>query len=176
MRYLLPLAVLLALPMAAHAQTADAPAEDEVVIEGIGLAQNIPCEGRDIGIYGSGNKIDLTGTCGNVVVHGDSHQVSIEKAKALTLSGADHTVSAASIADLSVQTTGHVVTATLDGNGAPAKVQVNGAEQTLNLTLASETSIDIAGTDQVVNWSLADGVAEPKIEIGGIDNAVNRIP
>jgi hypothetical protein len=173
MRSILSLAILLALPLAAHAQTAEAQQDDEVVIEGIGLSQTIPCEGRNIGIYGSGNKIGLTGDCGDVLVHGSTHEVSIETAKAVTISGADHTVFANTIAALSVETTGHVVTATLSGD--PAEVAVNGADQTLNLTLASATDISVGGTEQVVNWSLADGTPEPRIEIGGIDNAVNRI-
>lgn len=175
MRYALPLAILLALPVAAQAQAPAVPAEDETVIEGIGLSQTIPCEGRNIGIYGSGNKIELTGACGNVLVHGSGHEVGIEQANALTVSGADNTVLAGTIAALSVDTTGHVVTATLSAYEALAQVLVNGADQTLNLTLASQADIDIGGTEQVVNWSLADGAPEPRIEIGGIDNAVNRI-
>lgn len=173
MRSILSLAILLALPLAAHAQTADAPEDEEVVIEGIGLSQTIPCEGRNIGIYGSGNKIGLTGDCGNVLVHGSTHEVSIETARAVTVSGADHTVLADTIAALSVETTGHVVTASLSGD--PAEVAVNGADQTLNLTLASPATIDIGGTEQVVNWSLAGDAPEPRIQIGGIDNAVNRV-
>lgn len=176
MRPILPLALLLALPLAAQAQSPQSPLEDEVVIEGIGVSQNIPCEGRDIGIYGSGNRIELSGVCGAIIVHGSDHEVRLGQATALTLSGANHTVFADAVAALTVETTGHTVTATMKGEGAPAMVHVNGADQTLNLTLAGQTEIDVGGTEQVVNWELVDGAPEPRIDVGGIDNAINRIP
>lgn len=176
MRLSLPLAALLALTGAAYAQTTATPDKAEITIEGIGLTQELACDGQDVGIYGAGNHITLTDTCGMVTVHGDSHQVTLHNAFSLVVSGADHTVTADQLTDLSVQTSGHVVTATMVPATAPAAtVQVNGADQTLNLTLAGRAVIAVDGTDQTVNWSLADGAPEPQITTGGIDNAVNRV-
>ncbi len=176
MRYALPLAILLCLPMGANAQTPDAPNAEEIVIEGVGLSQVVPCEGRDVGVYGADNKIDLTGECGSVVVHGDGHEVSLDKALSLALSGADHTVTAKAVTDLSVETTGHVVNATMTNDTGPARVAVSGSDQTLNLDLTGATELSVGGTNQVVNWALADGAPDPRIDITGIDNAVNRVP
>ncbi len=178
MRFALVLAAVLALPVLAHAQPTEAPEKDELVIEGIGLSRDIPCEGQNIGIYGADNDITLTGDCGSVIVHGSGHEVSLEEARELVVSGADHTVFAQSVTTLSVDTTGHTITATMAAGApaTPAQVRVNGADQTLNLTLAAETHIAVEGTEQVINWSLAEGAPEPRIEAGGIDNAINRVP
>lgn len=180
MRLVLPLALVLALPIAAHAQTSEIePTEthdtDEVIIEGVGLSRDIPCEGENIGVYGVGNQIHLTGACGKVIVHGDGHAVSVEKAIEILVSGADHTVNADWVSKLGVETAGHTVNATLSTDSASAQVHVDGAEQTLNLFLTSATDIDIEGTEQVVNWSLAGDAPEPHIDMSGIDNAANRI-
>lgn len=169
MRILLSVCLLAAASSAALAQS------DEVTVEGIGLSRSVPCDGRDVGIYGANNKIDLTGACGKVIVHGSSHVVTIESASALTVSGAEHTVTAAALGALSIQTTENTVNATMVSDGTPAIVEVNGADQVANLTLASATDISVGGTGQAINWSLADGAPEPKIDMGGIDNAVNRI-
>ncbi|SMQ71185.1 Protein of unknown function [Devosia lucknowensis] len=175
MRFALPLALLLAMPVAAHAQTAETQDADEVVIEGVSLSRDIPCEGQNIGIYGADNRIHLTGNCGKVIVHGDGHEVSIEKAVELAVSGAGHVVNAGHLAKLVVDTAGNTVNATMASDGADAQVEIAGAEQVLNLDLASATDISINGTEQVLNWSLADGAPEPRIDMGGIDNAANRI-
>ena len=175
MRALISIAFLAAASASAYAQSSEATAPEEVVIEGVGLSRNVPCEGLDIGIYGAGNTIELTGDCGTVVVHGDGHTVSIEKAAAVTVSGIGHTVNADSLAALAIETTENVVTATMVSDAALAKVSVYGADQVANLTLASETAIDVGGTGQTINWELAEGAPEPRIDMGGIDNAVNRI-
>lgn len=175
MRSILVLTALLALPMVAHAESPEAPEEDELVIEGISLSRDIPCDGQNVGIYGAGNKINLTGDCGTVIVHGSTHEVRVEQAKEIMISGADHTVFADTTSSLLVETTGHVVTANMATDAGSAQVSVNGAEQTLNLSLSSETDISIEGTEQVVNYELTEGAPEPKINVGGIDNTVNRI-
>lgn len=176
MRFFVPLAALLALTGAAYAQTSEAPQRAEITIEGVGLTQSVACDGQDVGIYGSGNKVTLTDHCGMVTVHGDGHQVTLQNAFSLVVSGADHTVTADQLTDLSVETSGHVVTATMVPATAPAAtVQVDGADQTLNLTLAGRTAIAVNGTQQTVNWSLAADAPEPQITTGGIDNAVNRV-
>ena len=174
MRVLLSAALLAAASTGAYAQTSEPAKVEETVIEGVGLSDTIPCEGRDIGVYGADNKINLTGTCGNVVVHGDGHTVSVDQAKQLSISGAGHTVTATSVATLIIETTENTVTATVDG--APGSVTISGADQVVNLTLASETAIDVSGTLNTVNWDLAEGAPEPQVGLGGIDNAVNRIP
>lgn len=172
---MLSAAFLLALPLAAHAQSGDVVEKDEVVIEGIGLSRDVPCDGQSIGIYGADNSIHLTGDCADVVVHGDSHQVTIDQAKTLSITGADHTVNAESLAALSVDTSQSTVNATMNGHDSAAQVAVGGAEHTLNLTLASQTNIAVNGTEQVINWTLAENAPEPRIDVGGIDNAVNRV-
>jgi len=174
MRILTSIAVLAAISTGAHAQ-AEAPPSEETVIEGVGLSRAIPCNGLDIGIYGAGNNIDLTGDCGAVVVHGDGHTVSVEKAATLTVSGIGHTVNAASVANLAIETTDNVVNATIASASTPATVTVDGADQTANLILASQTTIAVGGTGQTINWELAGDAPEPQVELGGIDNAVNRI-
>lgn len=176
MRSVLALAVILALPHAAFAESAETPEQDEVVIEGVGLSRDIPCNGENIGIYGAQNHIELTGKCGRVIIHGDSHEVTLEQAGELALSGIGHTVFAESTGGLVVETTDHVVTATIASDASPASVIVNGADQTLNLTLASEAQIEIGGFNQVVNWSLAEGAPEPRINASGIGHSVNRVP
>ena len=175
MRLLLTAALFLAPALAAQAQTETPAAKDKVVIEGVGLSREIPCDGQSIGIYGADNTIHLTGICANVVVHGDGHTVTVQQAQSLAVSGAEHVVTADSLEALSVDTTENTVTATIKSDTASATVLLNGADQTLNLTIASETTIDVAGTGQVVNWSVAPGIAEPRINISGIDNAVNRV-
>lgn len=175
MRPVLALAALLAFPLAAQAQSTEAPEKDELVIEGVGLSRDIPCEGQNIGIYGAENEIGLTGDCGTVIVHGSGHQVTLDQARELVVSGAGHVVSAGSVAALSVETAGHIINATLAANPGPAQVRVDGADHTLNLTLATEADIAVNGTKQVLNWSLAAGAPEPHIVAGGIDNAINRV-
>ena len=180
MRLVLPLALAMVLPIAAHAQAGDVePVDthdtDEVIIDGAGLSRDIPCEGQNIGIYGAGNRVHLTGACGKIFVHGDSHVVIVDKAMAIDVSGADHVVDAGAVSKLGVDTAGHTINATLVSDSASAQVAVNGAEQTLNLVLASPTAIEINGTEQIVNWSLASDAPEPRIDMSGVDNAVNRV-
>lgn len=175
MRLILSIALLAAAPVGVLAQSSEATAPEEVVIEGIGLSRTVPCNGLDVGVYGADNQIDLTGTCGKVVVHGASHTVHVENAAAIAISGTDHTVNAEKVATLSIGTAGNTVNATIASDATPATIAINGAEQTANLTLASQATIDIQGTGQVVNWSLSDGAPEPRIDIGGIDNTANRL-
>ncbi|KQT46044.1 hypothetical protein ASG47_13995 [Devosia sp. Leaf420] len=175
MRLILSITLLAALPVAAFAQVSDTAKPEEVVIEGVGLTRTVPCDGLDVGIYGADNQIDLTGTCGQVVVHGDGHTVHVEDAATIAISGIGHTVNADKVSTLSIDTTENTVNATMDAADDAAKVSINGAEQTANLTLKSKTTIDVQGTEQVVNWDLGEGAPEPRIDIGGIDNAVNRM-
>ena len=173
MRVLLSAALLAAAYTGAYAQSSEPAKVEETVIEGVGLSDTIPCEGRDIGVYGADNKINLTGACGNVVVHGDGHTVSVDQAKQLSISGAGHTVTATSVATLIIETTENTVTATVDGE--PGSVTISGADQVANLTLESAAKIAVSGTQQTVNWSLAADAPEPTVDIDGIDNAVNRV-
>ncbi len=175
MRLILSIALLAALPASAFAQVSDTAKPEEVVIEGVGLTRTVPCDGLDVGVYGANNQIDLTGTCGQVVVHGDGHTVHVEDANTIAISGIGHTVNADKVATLSVDTTENTVNATIESADDQATVSINGAEQTANLTLKSKATIDVQGTEQVVNWELAEGAPEPRIDIGGIDNAVNRL-
>lgn len=180
MRALLPLALLLALPVAAHAQAsstdpAAAEKKDEIVIEGVGLSRDVSCDGKNIGIYGAENKINLTGDCGKVIVHGASHTVSVESARELVVSGSELTINADHVAKLTVDTANNTVNATVKSDADPSAVLATGAQQTLNLTLASATTIDIEGASIVVNWTAKDGAPDPTVNIGGINNAVNKV-
>ncbi len=175
MRVLLSIAILAACPLGALAQTAVVAAPEEVAIEGVGLSQDVPCEGRAVGIYGADNRITLTGSCGRVVVHGDGHNVTIENAAALAVSGIGHTVLAEKLGALAIETTDNTVTATMASTDGSADITVSGADQVANLTLESAAKIAVSGTQQTVNWSIVAGTPEPTVDIDGIDNAVNRI-
>lgn len=175
MRIIFSIALLLAAPLAAHAQTIENPAAEELVIEGVNLTRDVACNGQNVGIYGASNQVALTGVCGMVILHGDSHVLILEQAEHLAITGAGHKVDAESLAGLDVGVADNTVTATIAAQAKPAVVSVNGAGHALALTLASHAELGIDGTNHVVDWSLAEGTPEPAISLGGIDNAVNRV-
>lgn len=144
---------------------------EELAIEGVNIERSVACNGQDVGIYGSGNTIDLTGDCGAVIVHGDSHTVTFETAAGVTISGTDHTVSGGNAGALSVETTGHTVTATIAGS-AHSAVTVDGTDQTVDLTFAGPSTLTVGGADHKVRWTLAGDASAPKVEITGANNSV----
>jgi len=90
------LAAGLLLAAAAHAQP--------IELDGIELSRDVPCLGKDVNISGNANKISLTGDCGVVQVYGTDHEISLEKASALEVSGIGNSVTAKSVDRLTVDT------------------------------------------------------------------------
>lgn len=147
---------------AAHAQP--------IEIDGIELSRDVPCLGKDVNISGNANKINLTGECGVVQVYGTDHEVSLETASALEVSGIENTVSAKSVDRLTVDTSkNHVRTAML-GRGQTAIVEVSGGEHELELVFDGPAQLILDGIDNRLKWS-GD---EPAMSSSGIGHRIDR--
>ena len=140
------LAAGLLLAAAAHAQP--------IELDGIELSRDVPCLGKDVAISGNANKISLTGDCGVVQVYGTDHEISLEKASALEVSGIGNSVTAKSVDRLTVDTNKNQIRTTILGRGQTAIVEVLGADTSWNwcstarrrsLWLASTTACSGAG-------------------------------
>lgn len=139
-------------------------------IEGIGLSRDVSCKGQDVNITGNANVIHLTGECGAVLVYGSEHKVTLESAKSLTVSGAEIEVVADQVNALSVDTSNNEVRTAVIAGEQPAVVTVEGAEHELDLKFDGEAKLSVIGVSQLVHWS-GD---EPEVQLGGIDNKVER--
>lgn len=140
-------------------------------IDGIGVSREVPCQGQDVDITGNANQIRLTGPCGRVRVHGSQHQVSLDTAAALEVSGIDNQVRAGAVAQLSVQTSGNDIQATLLAAGnTQAAVEVTGANQVLELTFTGPAKVELSGAEHRFTWA-GD---EPLFEISGVDHRIER--
>jgi len=139
-------------------------------IEGIGLSRDVSCKGQDVNITGNANVIHLAGECGAVLVYGSEHQVTLETARSLTVSGAEHKVVAERVNALSVDTSNNQVRTAIIAGEQPAVVTVEGAEHELDLQFEGQAKLNVTGVSQQVRWS-GD---EPEVQLGGIDNKVER--
>jgi len=166
------LAALIALaalsPLAATAE--------ELTVEGADLQRAIACDGEDVGIYGADNQIDLTGNCGNVLVYGSKHVVTFEHAASLTVSGMNHITTGGDVAKLIVDTADSTVTVTIDGKDAAGAIDVSGTGHKVKLNLVSASTLEVAGSDQSVEWTIAKGIKQPKVQMSGVGNKVGPAP
>ncbi|SDI65403.1 Protein of unknown function [Pseudomonas flavescens] len=152
------------------AGTATLAQAEPLNIEGIGLSRDISCKGQDVNISGNANVIHLTGECGAVLVYGSEHKVTLDTAKSLTVSGAEHKVVAERVNALSVDTSNNQVRTAIIAGEQPAVVTVEGAEHELDLQFEGQAKLNVTGVSQQVRWS-GD---EPEVQLGGIDNKVER--
>lgn len=143
---------------------------DTLEIEGIGLSRDVTCHGEDVNITGNAHVIHLSGECGAVLVSGSAHKVTLETARSLQVSGAEIEVSADRVNALSVDTSDNQVRARVIAGEQPASVTVDGADHQLNLQFEGGAQLDVSGANQQVRWS-GD---EPRVNIGGIDNRVEK--
>jgi Tfp pilus tip-associated adhesin PilY1 len=162
------------LAMAAVCAFAHVGYAEELKIEGVGIRRDIPCNGQDVGVYGAENKITLTGECGRITVHGSDHKVSLERGTDLSVSGADNAVTGGTVSSLNVQIAKNTVAVTIQPTEGKGRVDVSGAEQKLNLVLATPAELKVIGADQKVEWSLASGAPEPSISSSGVNNSIQK--
>lgn len=153
---------------------APAVAAEPLKIEGVGISREVACDGEDVGVYGAENKIELTGACGRVVVHGADHEVTLEKAKELAVSGSKNRVRGGETGGLKVDVDQNEVEATVRSAGGPAEIAVYGAQQKVRLTLAGASTLNVQGADNAVEWAVADGAPKPKISAGGAANTIRQ--
>ncbi|KIP96307.1 MULTISPECIES: DUF3060 domain-containing protein [Pseudomonas] len=152
------------------AGTATLAQAEPLNIEGIGLSRDVSCKSQDVNITGNANVIHLTGECGAVLVYGSEHKVTLDTAKSLTVSGAEHKVIAERVNALSVDTSNNQVRTAITAGEQPAVVTVEGAEHELDLQFEGQAKLNVTGVSQQVRWS-GD---EPEVQLGGIDNKVER--
>jgi len=143
---------------------------DPLTIHGADISRELPCHGRDVDITGSGNRIQLRGDCGAVVVHGSDHQVTLENAAALDISGVDNQVRAGTLGRLVVATSGNRVVATLRAAEQPAEIEVTGAEHVLDLRFDGPAKVDLSGADNQLDWQ----GQEPLIETVGVGHRIGQ--
>jgi len=141
-----------------------------IKLDGIELSRDVPCLGKDVNISGNANKISLTGKCGVVKVYGSDHEVSLETASALEVSGINNTVSATSVGRLEVDTNQNHIRTTVVGHGQTAIVEVSGAEHELELVFDGPTQLTLNGIDNRLKWS-GD---EPALSSSGIGHQIDR--
>ena len=149
-------------------------AAESLKIEGVGISREVPCDGEDVEIYGAENRIELTGTCGKVIVYGSGHEVTFATAREMLVSGVGHKVRGGRTGALGVDITQNEVEATIKPKDGPARVEVAGAQQTLKLILAGASTLQVNGADNAVEWKTADGAPKPKISSMGAANSVKQ--
>lgn len=143
-----------------------------IELDGIGLSRDVPCNGQAVNISGNGNRIQLTGDCGAVEVYGSDHQVSLQRAAALTVSGAENSVQADTVGRLSVDTNRNRVRTAIVAGAEPAAVEVSGAEHELELRFDAPAQVSVEGADNRLLWQ----GQEPQFAVGGVDQRIERKP
>jgi hypothetical protein len=164
---------LIVVPALAYSGLAQA---EELTIEGVGISRDIDCQGQDVGVYGAENEIAVTGRCGRITVHGVKHKVSFETGTALSVSGADNTVTGGRVQDVSVSVADNIVSTTLGGGAAPGKFEASGAHNRVSLVLAGPTQLKVDGVGHVVEWVRSDGAPNPQITASGAQNVIKKKP
>lgn len=146
----------------------------EIRVEGVQMSRDFACEdGQDVSISGAGHKIMLTGRCGAVNVHGADHTVTFEGAGKLMVSGISNQVEGGTTGELVVEVAQNKVKATVKA-AETAKIDVSGADQALELTLAGPVQIEVQGAKNVVEWRAENGVKAPSVSAGGVENRISR--
>ncbi len=146
----------------------------EIRVEGAQMSRDFACEdGQDVSISGAGHKVVLTGRCGAVNVHGADHIVSFETAREIAVSGIANTVEGGTTGGLVVETAKNKVKATVKA-AETAKIDVSGADQKLELTLAGPTQIEVQGAKNAVEWRAEAGIKAPSVSAGGVENRISR--
>ena len=146
----------------------------EIRVEGAQMSRDFACEdGQDVSISGAGHKVVLTGRCGAVNVHGADHTVTFEGAGNLVVSGVSNIVEGGTAGGLVVEVAQNKVKATVKA-AETAKIDVSGADQVLELTLAGPTQVELQGVKNVVEWRAESGVKAPLVSAGGVENRISR--
>ena len=81
-----------AIPGVPPPQTVTVTAPTPTTISGIEEKQTYACDNDEVGISGIGNEVRITGHCSKVTVSGQRHQVFIENADVITVSGIENVV------------------------------------------------------------------------------------
>lgn len=164
---------LAAIAAATLAMTAGASAED-LEISGVGISRDLACaDGQSVVIAGADHKIVLEGRCGTVTVQGTGHALSFETADSLVVSGAENAIDGGTTGALRVEVTDNRVKTTV-GPAGTGRIDVSGADQTLELALAGPTRLTVKGSGHKVTWTAEPGVKAPSVSASGIDNAIRR--
>jgi predicted regulator of Ras-like GTPase activity (Roadblock/LC7/MglB family) len=146
----------------------------EIRVEGSQMSRDFACEdGQDVMIAGAGHKVVLTGRCGAVSVQGADHTLSFEAAGELVVSGVSNIVEGGTTGGLVVETAKNKVKATMKA-AETARIDVSGADQTLELMLAGPTQIEVQGAKNAVAWRAEAGVKAPSVSASGIENRISR--
>ncbi|MDX3810439.1 DUF3060 domain-containing protein [Bosea thiooxidans] len=148
---------------------------EEISIEGARMSRDFACEdGQDVVISGAENHVSLTGRCGVVKVLGSKHGLSFEAADALVVSGISIQAEGKAVGNLVVEVTKNRVRTTVKPSAERAKVDVSGADQEVELTLAGPTQIEMQGAKNVLRWRAAPDVKPPSVSASGIENQISR--
>ncbi|WP_336810855.1 DUF3060 domain-containing protein [Bosea sp. MMO-172] len=146
----------------------------EIRVEGAQMSRDFTCEdGQYVAISGAGHKVVLTGRCGAVSVHGADHTLSFDTAGELVVSGVSNQIEGGTAGGLVVEVAQNKVKVTVKA-AETAKIDVSGADQTLELTLAGPTQIEVQGAKNVVEWRAESGVKAPSVSAGGVENRISR--
>ncbi|MCP9627814.1 DUF3060 domain-containing protein [Rhodopseudomonas palustris] len=148
--------------------------DDQLKIQGVGISRDIDCQGKDVGIYGAENEIELTGRCGSITVHGSKHKVSFEQGQKLSVSGSDNVVNGGRTKDLVVSVAKNIVSTTLEAGDEPGQLKATGANNRISLVLVGPSRLDVGGVEQSVEWSKADGAPNPEVRSSGALNSIKR--
>jgi hypothetical protein len=140
-------------------------------LDGTGGSVTASCDGRDVTISGSGLRIQLSGACGDVAVHGSEHQISLDQVRVLSISGHDNRVRATQVQALTVTSRGNRVSAALQA-AETSRVAIDGAAQRLELTFLGPSQVAVQGTHHVLLW---EG-QEPAFSTAGADHRIELKP
>lgn len=116
-------------------------------LDGTGGSVTASCDARDVTISGSGLRIQLSGACGDVAVHGSKHQISLGQVRVLSISGHDNRVSAALQA------------------AETSRVAIDGAAQRLELTFLGPVTGRRAGSHHMLLWEGRSRPSPPRAPI-----------
>lgn len=91
----------------------------------------------------------------------------------LMVSGISNTVEGGTTGGLVVEVAQNKVKATVKA-AETAKIDVSGADQALELTLAGPAQVELQGVKNVVEWRAESGVKAPSVSAGGVENRISR--
>lgn len=147
---------------------------DELEINGTNISRDVTCNSNDIGVYGAQNTVHIKGKCKTLTVHGAGHKVVFEDAHTLDISGADNQVSEGAAANVTIAVTGNIVDISLNSTENNAKLDVSGDKNTAKVALKSRASIEMSGSNNLVEWTKPDNIPDPDTSIYGADNRVQK--
>lgn len=150
-------------------------------IKGLKVARDLACAaGEAVTIDGIEHELTVTGPCGPVTVTGARHRIVIEQATELKVNGHEHQLQAGSATALELAGQGSRLKAAIrpsapsEAASARAPVVVMGSRQIVDLALETAIQLRLTGFQNRVEWTLAEGVAEPALNVAGAEHAARR--